>query len=507
MDIEEALRRGSERMTHVQSLGAFTDDALELEYEVVEESTVPHVREQLSHISRCSVAQGSAIPSPQPSLPPATRKPPVRKETPPTLVTNSLPEKALTARQKRLARKTLIARDRRRAAARNRDACDEVASRVLEIAKSAEPVSICGFNAATMPSSKPGWIGTKELGKEERIPERKLKDFCWNGKVTVVLLDSLERIWTVLGAPPPRANDWGSVNKGLMDELERYDRSSQFSQEDMGNRRSGGNHGLRNVGVSTGGGQPRPGNIAIRGLKNQAAMEALSKSQYLGRLVGHTGRLYATYANRLASESRRVLRELGQQLPELKFPTHPSPEGGYWAGRCINSAGLRDTAAVCTLPHTDFGNWAPGWCCVTAVGSYDPDKGGHMILWNVGLRIRFPPGCSILFPSAVITHSNVPIQAGERRYSIVEFSAGGLFRWVYNGYKTDEELLQVLEGKELERWEAERLVRWKNEVRMYTKWHELERSDYKGKVLEDESDLSELEDETDDERPCKRRRI
>ena len=75
-----------------------------------------------------------------------------------------------------------------------------------------------------------------------------------------------------------------------MDELAIYDKASSFNKEDMANRGSSGNHGLRNDGVSTGGGQPRPGNIAIRGLKNKAAMEAFSKSHYLGRLVGHTGR-------------------------------------------------------------------------------------------------------------------------------------------------------------------------------------------------------------------------
>ncbi|KAF7335068.1 hypothetical protein MVEN_02257300 [Mycena venus] len=43
----------------------------------------------------------------------------------------------------------------------------------------------------------------------------------------------------------------------------------------------------------------------------------------------------------------------------------------------------------------------------------------------------------ILIPSAVVTHSNTPIQEGEERYSLVQYSAGSLFRWVANGFKMD----------------------------------------------------------------------
>ncbi|KAK7017985.1 hypothetical protein VNI00_018474 [Paramarasmius palmivorus] len=533
--IEEALRESSERVIRSQSLGDFTDEMLELDYEVVDGSAVPHVLEQLETFlkpadgpSMLRSAPGSspqetrhvatafpppfsnhlgsqALSPPSPSTPLLPPAPQVPSSSPfsitPVSVTQAPGAGKLTARKLRLARKTEFARARRRQAAQDRDTHNEVEARVVKVAQSSEPVSIRGFNAIDMPSSRPGWVGTKELSKKERGPASKLKDLYWNGKVTVVLLDGLDRIWSILGAPPPNAKDWDELNKGLMEELASYDRNADFNKDDMDNRRSGGNHGLRNDGVSTGGGQPRPGNIAIRGLKNKAAIsEGLLGTQVVS--------LYATYANRLAAESKRVIKELSQNLPGLKFPSHPSPDGGYWAARCINSAGLRETAAVCTLPHTDFGNWAPGWCCVTAIGDYNPDQGGHMVLWNVGLRVRFPPGCSILFPSSVITHSNKPIQAGERQYSIVEFSAGGLFRRVYNGYKTDEELLVGLGQDELKIWGAQRAARWKEEVRMYTKWYELERGDYQGKVLGDESDLSELSDqETDDERPSKKRRI
>ena len=64
------------------------------------------------------------------------------------------------------------------------------------------------------------------------------------------------------------------------------------------------------------------------------------------------------------------------------------------------------------------------------LGDFDPTKGSHLVLWECKLVIEFPPGSTILIPSAIITHSNVPIQAGEKRYSVTQYATGVLFRWV-----------------------------------------------------------------------------
>ncbi len=113
------------------------------------------------------------------------------------------------------------------------------------------------------------------------------------------------------------------------------------------------------------------------------------------------------------------------------------------------------------FPHLDFANLPFGFCAITALGDYDPTKGGHLILWECKLVIEFPPGSTILIPSAIITHSNVPIGAGEKRYSVTQYSAGALFRWVDNGFQTAvayrasltlEEKLE-LEATNTRRWE------------------------------------------------------
>ncbi|KAJ7740928.1 hypothetical protein DFH07DRAFT_778246 [Mycena maculata] len=64
------------------------------------------------------------------------------------------------------------------------------------------------------------------------------------------------------------------------------------------------------------------------------------------------------------------------------------------------------------LPHLDFVNLAWGWCSIVTLGNFKPDKGGHLILWDLCLIIGFPPGSTIFIPSAILRHSNVPIQQG-----------------------------------------------------------------------------------------------
>lgn len=93
-----------------------------------------------------------------------------------------------------------------------------------------------------------------------------------------------------------------------------------------------------------------------------------------------------------------------------------------------------------TYGHTDNGNFASGMCCITALGSYDPNKGGHLILFDLGIVIEFPPGSTILIPSAVLLHGNVSISSKETRLSFTQYFAGGLIRWVRHGFRTVADL-------------------------------------------------------------------
>lgn len=89
--------------------------------------------------------------------------------------------------------------------------------------------------------------------------------------------------------------------------------------------------------------------------------------------------------------------------------------------------------------HRDGRNVGHGLCLAAPGGKFDPTKGGHLILHEPRLIIKLSPGRLFLFPSACITHQNVPIAPGETRWSLTAYSAGGLWRFRDQGYQTLDE--------------------------------------------------------------------
>ncbi|KAJ3805385.1 hypothetical protein F5876DRAFT_51931, partial [Lentinula aff. lateritia] len=53
-------------------------------------------------------------------------------------------------------------------------------------------------------------------------------------------------------------------------------------------------------------------------------------------------------------------------------------------------------------------------------------KGGQLIIWDLKLIFDFPPGSTILLPSALFRHSNIPVQKGDKRVSFTQYTAGGI---------------------------------------------------------------------------------
>jgi hypothetical protein len=88
-----------------------------------------------------------------------------------------------------------------------------------------------------------------------------------------------------------------------------------------------------------------------------------------------------------------------------------------------------------TDDHRDQGNAAGVPCAITALGDFDPNKGGFLVLFDLKLIVRFPPGSTIMFPSGCLRHGTLDIQPGEIRYALIQYFAGGLARHVGYGFK------------------------------------------------------------------------
>lgn len=126
---------------------------------------------------------------------------------------------------------------------------------------------------------------------------------------------------------------------------------------------------------------------------------------------------------------------------------------------------------VSTHVHTDHLNLPAGWCAVTAIGTFNPKEGGHLLLWDLKLLIEFPPGSLILIPSAILRHSNTAVGPEERRYSFTQYSAGGLFRWVDCGYQSRKDF-EKAGGV----FEMTGMERWLHGVSMWSTWDEFQAS-------------------------------
>ncbi|KAJ7664350.1 hypothetical protein DFH06DRAFT_897559, partial [Mycena polygramma] len=73
------------------------------------------------------------------------------------------------------------------------------------------------------------------------------------------------------------------------------------------------------------------------------------------------------------------------------------------------------------------------WSIITSLGKYAALRGGHIILWDLGLVVTFPIGCTILLPTGLVRYSFVKVRPGERRYSLVQWAGAGIAHWFRNG--------------------------------------------------------------------------
>nr|GAT52793.1 predicted protein [Mycena chlorophos] len=186
-----------------------------------------------------------------------------------------------------------------------------------------------------------------------------------------------------------------------------------------------GDHRAETVGVGIGNG--RKGPLGFRLDDNDAMiLESLLESEPFTRIAGFSNSILLNFAPRLHAYYETTMDALFNWDPRLRRIFR---RGTSVFPSCTFNFGPQTV----TVPHLDLLNLAWGWCFITALGNFDPNKGGHLILWDLKRFIRFPPGATIAIPSALLRHSNVQIQQDETRYSFTQFAAGGLFRFVENG--------------------------------------------------------------------------
>ncbi|KXN82891.1 hypothetical protein AN958_01960, partial [Leucoagaricus sp. SymC.cos] len=124
------------------------------------------------------------------------------------------------------------------------------------------------------------------------------------------------------------------------------------------------------------------------------------------------------------------------------------------------------------VPHQDCNNLAFSWCVVVALGDFNPEEGGHFVLYDLGIVVEFPPGTCFLILSVCLWHSNIPIWKNDTRASIMFYAAGNLFRFVDNEFQDKPDLAKMNADLYQQRQE-EKDTYWRKGLELYSKINDL----------------------------------
>ncbi|KAJ7886685.1 hypothetical protein B0H13DRAFT_2235202 [Mycena leptocephala] len=224
------------------------------------------------------------------------------------------------------------------------------------------------------------------------------------------LVDVHGRVFAVLVGQPRRDRYAASV-AAAYNTITREGMAARFPAPMYKHRR--GLFAAINVCLSYGKGQTAPSWLQTN---HDDLADRLLANPDINRLATFASAAFAMWAPRLYQYYHKHDMQLHQHFPDLR---RIFPRSGF------SCAAFNFGPNVWTFKHRD------------AAGPFDPTKGGHLVLWDLMLVIEFPPGALVLIPSATLSHSNVPVQAGDKHISFTQFTAGGIFRYVDHGYQVN----------------------------------------------------------------------
>ncbi|KIY47958.1 hypothetical protein FISHEDRAFT_16875, partial [Fistulina hepatica ATCC 64428] len=268
----------------------------------------------------------------------------------------------------------------------------------------------------------------------------------WDGRTPTPLVDEDDRVFAVLAGQPDDPS-WKDVHASAVEALDEARHNVNWRKQGPNQR---GRFQVLNCGVSFGGGQKHPMNTAHDN-STKAILAVLLAHIAIIRIAHFASAVFATWAPRLHKRYSDCLTALLAYDGSLTRNFAAS----VWASVALNFG-----PQTVTYRHRDSQNIPYGWCAITALGYFNHLLGGHLVLWDLKLVIQFPPGSTILIPSAVVEHSNTTIARHETRYSITQFSAGGLFRWVDQGFQLQDDFLTSLSEEERDAYMQRHSQHW-----------------------------------------------
>ncbi|KAF7346240.1 hypothetical protein MSAN_01851000 [Mycena sanguinolenta] len=288
-----------------------------------------------------------------------------------------------------------------------------------------------------------GFVGIRDDGGglsplKDFLAGGKHDDFCLvksSGIPDLLLMPRAESVLS-MKVSLRRTNLW---NQPVMPQPRTFEEAltqASFTNDDLDHCR--GTHYQLLGGDSFGGGQRKPGAMVNNTINTTIFLSLISHPAFQ-LFAGFATGVFATWAPKTFEF---YLNYMAVFYNTYTYLSHPFLNG-IWSSCTFNLG-----PCTATRPHRDHNNLAFGWCAIMVLGNFDHTRGGHLVLWDCKLIIEFPLGSTILIPSAAILHLNIPIHRNEHRYSFMQYTAGGLFRWVEQDFKSEEEYLAGLSVKE-----------------------------------------------------------
>ncbi|RXW15820.1 hypothetical protein EST38_g10034 [Candolleomyces aberdarensis] len=262
----------------------------------------------------------------------------------------------------------------------------------------------------------------------------------WDGVTSQVVVEGKTGKIMVTMAGQPNDPTYKACQLRATNKILVVGEAAEFTVEELDHKRASNSAAL-NHGIFHGVGTSGPVNLS-NGRRTQL-LKDLVKDPDVCRM--------ASFADEVYEEVEAKLDQLYNHDPSLLPPFECC---------VLPCAAFNFGPQVCCKGHRDPSNLPHSWCAITALGQFDSEQGGHLVIEELRIFIQFPPGATILIPSALLTHGNTPVGQGEVRLSFTVFCPGGLLRWVDNGFQTQDSLRKRVNKKEFKERMSLKEVRW-----------------------------------------------
>ncbi|KAK7017359.1 hypothetical protein R3P38DRAFT_3320662 [Favolaschia claudopus] len=279
----------------------------------------------------------------------------------------------------------------------------------------------------------------REVG--ELVGELDYFRVSWDARRPLLILDRHGRI--IVGfISGPDDPEWPAVVAAAVEAMRRAREegiSTGAFPLDEGVHRRGRFFTLKS-GVSHGGGQPFPRNVVIAPAK-KPLVDNLLQDENVRRICGFQSSAFRTWAPKLFKDYVTDLQELFENDPSLRL---------NFTNSIFPSVTFNLGPQSASFEHLDDKNRALGWCAITSGGDFDAQRSALLYLRELKTVVDFPATTTAFIPSAVVHHGNTPLASKETRYSITQYAAGGLFRYVQYKFRTAKKVLEA-GGQKLKR--------------------------------------------------------